>query len=107
MHAVRIIFVKVVLAALALCIVWQSRAVRREGHRLEKIERRAETVERQIQRCEAHISKLKSPQRIMRLVNSLGFDLAHPPTVQEVPEPQSETPLPHTIQTVDSSPQDN
>jgi cell division protein FtsL len=89
----RVIFVEVVIAALALCTVWQSRVARREGHRLEELQQRVRRREERIQRCRAHISKLKSPQRIMRLVQSLGLRLQHPARVSAAP---GEPPAPET-----------
>jgi cell division protein FtsL len=91
MLAIRVIFLQVVVAFLALCVVWQSRMARWEGHRLEKLQRRVQEREEQIQRCRAHISKLKSPQRIMQLVQALGLRLEHPASAAETStEPQDQ-----------------
>ncbi len=82
MQAIKIVFIQIVIASVGLCLLWQSRLVRRTGHRLDQIQKRATDIEAQIQRCEAHLSKLKSPQRILRLVQTLDLDLVHPTTNQ-------------------------
>lgn len=94
MLAIRVIFLQLVVASLALCVVWQSRMARWEGHRLEKIQRRVHEREGEIQRCRAHIGKLKSPQRIMQLVHALGLRLQHPASPPETstrPQDQAAT----------------
>lgn len=78
MQAIKVVFIQIVIASLGLCLLWQSRLARQTGHQLDQIQKRASNVEAQIQRCEAHLSKLKSPQRIMRLVQTLDLNLVHP-----------------------------
>jgi hypothetical protein len=62
--------------ALALAVVWQNAALRQEGRRLESL--RAELAEERAEQLtyRAHLSKLSSPQRILRLVQWLGLDLS-------------------------------
>lgn len=67
--------------ALALAVVYESAALRRTGYRLQEL--RAEIAEQQAERSiyQSHLSKLRNPQRIMRLVAWLGLDLQEPHVV--------------------------
>ena len=78
MEFMKIIFIQIAVTTLAVAVVWQSRLARREGHRLERLQQKVQRREQEIQRCRAHISKLKAPDRILRLVHSLGLQLRHP-----------------------------
>ncbi|MFW5915190.1 MAG: hypothetical protein ACOCTQ_01830 [Planctomycetota bacterium] len=84
MPAVKIIFFQITIACVALTLLWQTRLVRWEGHRLDEMQARTSNIETQIQRCEAHISKLESPQRIMKLVQQLNLNLVHRTTGTKV-----------------------
>ena len=75
MNPVRIIYVLSVVTALALCLVWQTREVRQAGYRLEELRREAECRQTEVHVYQAHVSKLKTPQRILKLVESLGLPL--------------------------------
>lgn len=98
MSVVKIIYTLVVSTALALLLVWQARQVRRDGHRLERLRREAARREAEIDRLRAHIDRLKKPDRISRLVNSLGLELAPPPAPAAPPGGQ-------TVRTVENDPQ--
>lgn len=82
MAIVRTIFVLCVVTALALCVVWQAREGRRAGYRLEELRREAECRQAEVHVYQAHVSKLKTPQRILKLVESLGL-----PLEQSSPQP--------------------
>lgn len=88
MQALKIVVIQITIACVALTILWQSRLVRWEGHRLDRMQRRIANIEAQIHRCEAHISKLKSPQRIMKLVQHLNLNLIHRATGTSAPPPE-------------------
>lgn len=80
MKAIQIIVIQALIASVGLCLLWQSRQVRHTGHQLDQLNQTAADVEAQIQQCDAHLSKLKSPQRIVRLVKTLDLNLVHPST---------------------------
>ncbi len=90
------IYVLALATALALAVAWQGARLRRTGYRVQELK---EAVAQQQYRCDmyrAHLSKLKSPQRITALVEWLGLDLLEqPPHLAESalaeatqPEPQ-------------------
>ncbi len=78
MNVVRILYVEAVLTALALCVVWQAAEVRKAGYRLEALRRERERRTAELQSYRAHVGKLKSPQRILHLVETLGLRLTEP-----------------------------
>ncbi|MFW5914943.1 MAG: hypothetical protein ACOCTQ_00580 [Planctomycetota bacterium] len=78
MQVMKIVLLQLIIVALALCVLWQDRQVMREGLRLEANRQEMAATREGIRRCEAHLSKLKSPQRILRLVDVLGLQLTHP-----------------------------
>jgi C4-dicarboxylate-specific signal transduction histidine kinase len=84
MQLARILYVQAVLTVLALCVVWQTAYVRLEGYRLEALRREKERCETEVQSCRAHIERLKSPPRILHLVESLRL-----PLTQLTPEPSA------------------
>ena len=72
----RLLCLLLLATALALAVVWQNAALRQAGRRLESL--RAELAEERAEQLtyRAHLSKLRSPQRILRLVQWLGLDLS-------------------------------
>ena len=72
----RLLCLLLLATALALAVVWQNAALRQAGRRLESL--RAELAEERAEQLtyRAHLSKLSSPQRILRLVQWLGLDLS-------------------------------
>ena len=79
MRVARILYVQAVLTALALCVLWQGVLVRQAGYRLERLRRDAEERQAEVEKYRAQVSKLKSPQRVVQLVEKLGLNLALPP----------------------------
>ncbi len=79
MTPARVVYITAVGTVLALALVLQSAAIRQSGYRLEEL--RAEIVEGQTENAihRAHISKLKSPRRVMMLVEALGLGLEKRP----------------------------
>jgi len=71
--------------ALALCVVRQNAALRTAGYRLQDL--RDEIAEQEGERAvyRAHLSKLKSPQRIRSLLACLGLDLCERPVATPAP----------------------
>jgi len=85
----KLFYLLVVATALALTAVYQSNARLRVGYRLDElrsqiVEQRAESVLYQ-----AQLSKLKNPQRILRLVAWLGLDLEERRAVVARAEPNA------------------
>ena len=79
MTPARVVYITVVGTILALALVLQSAAIRESGYRLEEL--RAEIAEGQTENAMhlAHISKLKSPRRVLALVEALGLGLEERP----------------------------
>ena len=78
MHVIRVLSVQATVAALALCVVWQSSVARQSGYRLEELRREIASSEAEVHKYEAQLSKLKSPQRILSLLDQFGLDLLEP-----------------------------
>jgi len=79
MHVIRIAYIQATIAALALCLVWQAREVRKAAYRLEALRQERDQTLAEVRRCSAHVEKLTSPRRITRLVEQLGLQLTPPP----------------------------
>jgi len=77
MRLIRILYIQAVLTGMALCVVWQGSLTRQAGYRQELLRRGIQSCEADAQDCKAEISKLKSPHRILYLVNYLALDLTH------------------------------
>ncbi len=75
MHIARVLYVQAVVTALALCVVWQTAQIRKEGYCLEELRREKERCETEVHSYRAHIEKLKSPQRVLHLVEALRLPL--------------------------------
>jgi len=75
MHLTRVAYVQAVLTGLALCAVWQAAEIRKLGYRLEELRRERDQTAAEAQLCRAHVEKLKSPQRILHLAETLGLHL--------------------------------
>lgn len=71
----KVLYFMLLATVLALAVVWENAALRQAGYRLEKA--RAAVAEQRAQRIinQAHLSKLRNPQRILALVKWLGLDL--------------------------------
>jgi len=78
MDVARILYVQLVITALALCLLWQGIVIRQTGYRLEKLHREAEELTAEIEKYQAQVSKLKGPQRVVRLVEELDLNLEQP-----------------------------
>jgi len=91
MAPARLFYFLLLATALALAVVWQNAALRQAGRRLEALrsEVAGQRAEQLIYR--AHLSKLRNPQRIVRLVQWLGLDLSER-QVPPVPEPSRQLP---------------
>ena len=79
MTPARVVYIALVATALALALVLQSAAIRESGYRLEDL--RAEIAEVRTEHAVhlAHVSKLKSPRRVLSLVQTLGLGLQERP----------------------------
>ena len=85
MDVLKVFYVQAVVAALALCVVRQGHEARHIGYRLEELRRETRVAVVENQKCTAQISRLKNPQRIVRLVETLGLGLGEPPAVPDTP----------------------
>ncbi|MFP4029098.1 MAG: hypothetical protein ACLFWL_15005 [Candidatus Brocadiia bacterium] len=104
-RAIRIVYVLGIIAALALCLAWQTKAVREAGYELEELKIAEEQMAGRIQTYEAQVEKLKSPQRISQLVNKLGLEV-NPPSEATVDFAQPDTPsVPSTSRTAETEEQ--
>ncbi|MGD2174323.1 MAG: hypothetical protein PVJ27_02885 [Candidatus Brocadiaceae bacterium] len=74
----KVLLMMVLSAAFALAVVWQSAAMREAGYRLQDL--RSQIVEQRARRAVylTHLSRLKSPRRIVALLDWLGLDLQEP-----------------------------
>ena len=88
MQIIKVLYIQMLLTALALCLIWQSTLARHEGYRLELLRREIENAKVEAQKYSAQISKLRSPQRVERLVERLGLDIEQAP---QPPEPAPDT----------------
>ena len=84
MTPARAVYITALGTVLALALVLQSAAIRESGYRLERL--RAEITEARTEHALhlAHISKLKSPRRVLALVETLGLDLQERPVEHAV-----------------------
>jgi hypothetical protein len=71
--------------ALALAVVYQSTTLRRAGYRLEEVRREIAEEKADYAVHEAHVCKLRSPQRILALAERLGLNLERPTPEQSAP----------------------
>ena len=78
MRLAHVFYIQAVVTALALCVVWQGSLARKIGYRQEVLSRRIELRAAEGKEYRAQISRLKSPQRILYLVDSLALNLTHP-----------------------------
>jgi len=74
----RCIYAMLIATALALALVWQGAEVRSVGYELEELREQVAEQKALSAIYEAHLSKLKSPQRVTALVAWLGLDLEEP-----------------------------
>ena len=97
----KLVYVFALATALALAVTYQSSVRLQAGYRLQGL--RAEISEQQADRSvyRTQLSKLKNPQRIMRLVAWLGLNLQERrmvlaeanPNPNETPAPRPQTGL--------------
>ena len=92
MQALKAFYVQALVAALALCVVQQGHQVRHVGYRLEELRQQIRSSQVEIQKHKAQISRLKSPQRIVHLVEALGLDLAQPSVVRRQADADGDVP---------------
>jgi hypothetical protein len=78
--------------ALALAVVHQSATLRRAGYRLEEVRREIAEEKADYAVHEAHVCKLRSPQRILALAERLGLDLERSTPEQTTPARPDGTP---------------
>jgi hypothetical protein len=64
---------------LALAVVWQGAVSRGVGYTIQDLHAEQEELRAQHAIYRAHLSKLKNPGRVRRLVSCLGFNLHEPP----------------------------
>jgi cell division protein FtsL len=76
MDFIRLLWVMLVVTALALCVVREGQVNRRAGRRLENLECQIETLTAQGHKLRAEISRLKSPDRISGGAKRLGLEQA-------------------------------
>ncbi len=78
----RLLYFMILATFLALAVVWENAALRRAGYRLEQL--RAQVAEQRAEKVayQAHLSKLRNPQRVLGLVKYLGLDLSERSLVQ-------------------------
>ncbi len=74
----RTVFALGIVSALILSVSWQESRVRYEERRLQELNAMLETRTSEVQRLQAQVARLKSPQRIMRLVDALDIGLRPP-----------------------------
>ena len=79
----RCLYAMVLVTALALALVWQGSGMRAAGYDVERLRGQIADQKAQTAMFEAHLSKLKSPQRVTTLVAWLGLDLQ-----EQVPAPE-------------------
>jgi len=74
----KVAYVILLGTVLALAVVWQNALLRNTGYHIQEL--RTQTAEQRSQRAayRAHLSKLRNPRRIVRLVAWLGLDLRAP-----------------------------
>jgi len=71
--------------ALALAVVHQNARIRQAGYELSELHGRIAEQRAELAIHKAHLSKLKSPQRILALVAWLGLDLQERPVAPTSP----------------------
>ncbi len=70
-----------IVSAMVLCISWQETGVRYERRRLQELNAMHASRTAQVQRLNAQVARLKSPQRIMLIVEALDIGLEPPRAV--------------------------
>ncbi len=101
MALLRTVFALGIVSALVLCVSWQETRVRHEERRLRELGAMLETRTSEVQRLQAQVARLKSPQRIMRLVEVLDIGLR--PPIATAPQRQRELVLRENIETAGGS----
>ncbi|NLW49461.1 MAG: hypothetical protein GXY85_01275 [Candidatus Brocadiaceae bacterium] len=79
MTPIRVTAIIFLATALALGVVWQNARIRQVGYELSALNGRLAEQRAELAIHKAHLSKLKSPQRIVALVEWLGLDLQERP----------------------------
>ncbi len=73
------LYILALTTLLALLVVWESAAIRRKGYALQQISSNLKREQALQYLYRAQITKLSSPQRILRLVRRLELDLVQSP----------------------------
>lgn len=73
----------VLATAFALAVVYQNARIRQTGYELSGLYGKIAEQRAELALHKAHLSKLKSPQRIIALVAWLGLDLQERPVVAD------------------------
>jgi cell division protein FtsL len=84
----KFIYLLAVATAVALCVVRQNAALRATGYRVQDLREEVADQEGERATYQAHLSKLRNPQRIQSLVAWLGLDLCE----RSVATPVARTP---------------
>ncbi len=94
MTPTKLLYALALLTALALALVWQSARIRQSGYRVAELRAQIAEQKAELALHEAHLSKLRSPQRIVGLARWLGLELeqravvaAHGPEQTDRPQP--------------------
>jgi len=84
----KLLYFMLLATFLALAVVWENAALRRAGYRLGQL--RAQVAEQRAEQIvnQAHLSKLRNPQRILDLVKWLGMDLCEQSVAQTTAAPE-------------------
>jgi hypothetical protein len=84
----KLLYFMLLATFLALAVVWENAALRRAGYRLGQL--RAQVAEQRAEQIvnQAHLSKLRNPQRILDLVKWLGMDLCEQSVAQTAVAPE-------------------
>ncbi|MCD6416090.1 MAG: hypothetical protein J7M08_05280 [Planctomycetes bacterium] len=87
MTPAKVLCVMLLGVLLALCVLRQSALMRQMGYRIERLQAQMERQQTERARYMAHISRLKSPRRIVGLIAWLGLDLqeSRPPERPRIP----------------------
>jgi len=94
MTSTRLAALLVLATAFALAVVYQNARIRQTGYELSGLYGKIAEQRAELALHKAHLSKLKSPQRILALVTWLGLDLQERPVVADARVPGGEESTP-------------
>jgi cell division protein FtsL len=86
MTPARLAAVLVLATVLGLAVVHQNAHIRQAGYELSALNGRIAEQRAELAIHKAHLSKLKSPRRILALVDWLGLDLRERPVAPAAPQ---------------------